>query len=70
MTADTALAFGDLRGLGLIEMVHALTAGRAPRASGHLAAHVLEVLLALERSADDGTRVGVASRVERPSLPD
>jgi predicted dehydrogenase len=39
------------RGVGVLEMARAIRAGRAPRASGELAYHVLDVLLAIEESA-------------------
>lgn len=64
---ETALRFGDRRGLGLIDMADAIAAGRAPRASGHLACHVLETLLALEASAEGAGRVAIASRIDRPA---
>ena len=42
------------RGVGVLEMARAIRAGRAPRASGELAYHVLDVLLAIEESAAGG----------------
>lgn len=59
--------FGDRRGLGLIELVRAVRDGREPRASGRLAAHVLETLLALEACAEQGGDRTVVSRVDRPT---
>ncbi|WP_034160429.1 Gfo/Idh/MocA family protein [Sphingomonas sp. ERG5] len=64
---DTALNAGDRRGLGLLDLVAAVAEGRAPRASGRLATHVLDVLLALESSALGAGRVAIRSRVERPA---
>jgi predicted dehydrogenase len=64
---DTALGFGDLRGLGLLDLVAAVREGRRPRASGRLAAHVLEALLGLEACAPGGGRIKITSRVARPA---
>lgn len=64
---DTALGFGDRRGLGLLDLVAAVREGRRPRASGRLAAHVLEALLGLEASATGGGRIKITSRVARPA---
>lgn len=63
------LAFdGDVgRGIGVADMAHAIGAGRAHRASGELAYHVLEVLTSLERSSDEGVAVEIASRCSRPA---
>jgi predicted dehydrogenase len=49
------------RGVGVLEMARAIRAGRAPRASGELAYHVLDVLLAIEESAQAGAPVSVVS---------
>jgi predicted dehydrogenase len=57
----------DVRGLGAIEMMDAFRQGRVPRASGALAAHVLEVLEAALRSAATGARVSVVSRPIAPT---
>lgn len=58
--------FGDLRGLGLIDLAGAVRGDREPRASAPLALHVLEVLLALEASADVGDVVRITTRPARP----
>lgn len=63
---ETALRFGDRRGLGLLDLVKAIRDGRAPRASGQLATHVLETLLALEASANGAGRVTIRSTITRP----
>jgi predicted dehydrogenase len=55
------------RGLGLVEMARALRLGEAPRASGSLAFHVLDVLLSILDAAEGGSVVDVASRCERPA---
>lgn len=67
LSALNPLETGDRRGLGLLDLVEAVHEGRMPRASGALALHVLEVLLALETSAIGGGRVPIFSRVERPA---
>jgi predicted dehydrogenase len=63
---ETALRFGDRRGLGLVDMAKAIAEGRPPRASGRLACHVLEILLALEASAEGAGRIAIQSRIDRP----
>lgn len=63
---DSPPLFGDLRGLGLIDMARAIRERREPRASADLAFHVLEVLLALEACAVNGGALDVASRTPRP----
>lgn len=55
------------RGVGVLEMARAIRGGVPPRASGELAYHVLDVMLAIEESADSGRPVEVASTV--PSVP-
>lgn len=64
---ETALRFGDRRGLGLVDMAAAIAAQRTPRASGALACHVLEVLLALEASAEGAGRIAIGSRIDQPA---
>ncbi|MFN5521856.1 MAG: gfo/Idh/MocA family oxidoreductase, partial [Bradyrhizobium sp.] len=41
---------------------------RPHRASGALAFHVLEVMEAFQSSANEGRRVVIESRVERPAM--
>ncbi|MDE1995290.1 MAG: Gfo/Idh/MocA family oxidoreductase, partial [Rhizobiaceae bacterium] len=57
----------NYRGLGLADLLVAAEGGRAPRASGDLSRHVLEVLLAIIRSAEIGEFVAINSTVERPA---
>ncbi|MBA2667988.1 MAG: Gfo/Idh/MocA family oxidoreductase [Trueperaceae bacterium] len=67
---DLPLGFGfagNVRGLGAVEMVRAVRAGRPPRASGALAAHVLEVLEGAVDAAATGSRVTVSSRPPVPT---
>lgn len=54
------------RGIGLIDLVRAGET-RAPRASGAMALHVLDVMTALLRSAAEGRRVELTTAVERPT---
>jgi predicted dehydrogenase len=55
------------RGVGVLEMARAIRAGVPPRASGELAYHVLDVMLAIEESAGSGRPVEVASTA--PAVP-
>ncbi|SDG81110.1 Gfo/Idh/MocA family protein [Microbacterium pygmaeum] len=55
------------RGLGLLEMVRAITAGRPHIASGELGRHVLEVMLAADESSRTDEFVTVASSI--PPVP-
>jgi len=55
------------RGLGLADLAHARLTNRAPRASGELALHVVEVMAAIEHSAETGSVVELVSQPERPS---
>jgi predicted dehydrogenase len=52
------------RGAGVLEMARAIRAGQPPRASGRLAYHVLDVLLAIEESAASGQPVEIASTAD------
>lgn len=49
------------RGIGVVEMAAAIRADREPRASGALAFHVLDAMLAIEESVDAGGPVSVPS---------
>ncbi len=49
------------RGVGVLEMARAIRAGQQPRASGELALHVLDIMLAIEESAASGSPVAVDS---------
>jgi predicted dehydrogenase len=61
---------GATRGTGVLELGRAIRAGVPERASGELAFHVLDVMLAAEESAAAGRSVAVTSTVEvPPSLP-
>jgi predicted dehydrogenase len=54
------------RGIGLADMLSAITADRAHRASGTMALHVLEQLCAIVQSSEEGRRVGIATPFTRP----
>ena len=54
------------RGIGLADMIEAIRSGRPHRASGELAYHSLDVLLALEEATVSGRIETVASRIDRP----
>ena len=63
------------RGIGLVEMVRALRAGRPHRASGELACHVLELMEKSVLASETGQHQAVQTRCERPAgipagLPD
>jgi predicted dehydrogenase len=49
------------RGVGVLEMARAIRDGREPRASGRLAYHALEIMLAIEESIETGLPVTIAS---------
>ncbi len=55
------------RGFGLADMAHAIATGRPHRATGAMAAHVLECMEAIIAAAADGIVVEVASRPPMPS---
>ena len=56
------------RALGLSDMAAAIASGRPHRASGDLAYHILDVMLACDESHASGSRVEVASLFEKPSV--
>jgi len=55
----------DARGIGLGEMVEAISAGRPHRASGRLALHVLDVATSVLRAAVEGRTIDVVTRCDR-----
>jgi len=59
---------GEYRSIGVADMATAVLNNRPHRASGALAFHVLEVMEAFQTSADEGRRVKIDSRVERPAM--
>lgn len=59
------------RGTGVLDMARAIREGRPHRATGELAFHVLDAMVALDESVRSGAFLPVASRVERAEvLPD
>ncbi|HET9288359.1 MAG TPA: Gfo/Idh/MocA family oxidoreductase [Gaiella sp.] len=56
----------EARGIGLHDLVGAISARREPRASGRLALHVIDVARSILRSAEAGETLAVASTVARP----
>lgn len=54
--------------VGVLDMVEAIEQKRQPRCSGEIAHHVLEVMLAFETSSDEGKRIAIASRPDRPDM--
>lgn len=56
------------RGLGVLDMAYAIRGGRACRASGELAYHVLEAMHAFHDASDEGKHYLMQSTCERPKL--
>lgn len=56
----------NCRGLGLYDMAKAICDGRAPRAGGDIALHVLEVMRGILESAAQSVTVKMESHPERP----
>ena len=57
----------NARGLGVVDMVHAIAAGRPHRADGDLAMHVLEALIGFERAAEQEGAYVMHTTCERPA---
>ena len=55
------------RGIGVADMAYALRSGRAHRASGALAYHVLDLMQAFHDASDTGRHVTLESTCERPA---
>ena len=56
-----------LRGIGVADLAHALRSGRAQRASGALAWHVLDLMHAILDSSVSGQHVAIQSSAARPA---
>lgn len=56
------------RGLGLLDLAHAVRERRQPRASGALALHVFDVMDGILKSAKIGQFIDIQSTTERPAL--
>ncbi len=55
------------RGIGTADMAYAITTGRPQRASGQLAYHVLDTMLAFDEASLSGKHIPLTSTVERPA---
>ncbi|MBR2364946.1 MAG: Gfo/Idh/MocA family oxidoreductase [Lentisphaeria bacterium] len=55
------------RSIGAADMAYALRSGRKHRCSGDLANHVLDIMLAFDRSSKAGARVELTTTCERPA---
>ncbi len=67
---DVPLSHGytaNSRSIGAVDMVYALKSGRPHRASGELAYHVLEVMLAFDKSSKEGGKVELKTTCQRPA---
>ena len=56
----------DARSLGVVDMIESIIYKRPARASGKLACHALEIMLAFEKSAAAGSRVVLETTCDRP----
>jgi len=56
----------NARGVGVLDMAYAIQSGGQPRASGELAAHVLEVMHAFDRSSSSEKHIHIGSHPNRP----
>lgn len=56
------------RGLGVADMAAAMRSGRAPRAGGELAFHVLDIMQAIHEAAADQRQIELTSTCERPAM--
>lgn len=57
----------DSRGLGLLDLCYAVRNGRAPRASGEMALHVLEIMSSIQHSSDQRRFVDIESTCRIPA---
>lgn len=55
------------RGIGVADMAHALRSGRAHRAGGKMAYHILDLIHAFHDSAREGRHMEIESTCERPA---
>ena len=54
------------RGIGVLDLVEAVEAGRTPRCDGSIGLHIVEVMEAMLQSGDTGRRITIETRPERP----
>ena len=57
----------NYRALGVAELALAVRCGGAHRASGRLALHALEVMLAIVTGSSDGRPIDIATQIDRPA---
>lgn len=55
------------RGAGVADMAYAIQSGRPHRASGDLAFHVLDIMQALDESAEQGRHIEIESALDQPA---
>lgn len=68
---ESKRAFGqNSRGLGVLDMVHAVAENRPHRASGELAYHVLDIMHSIHDSSDKARRIKVRSSAAQPAALD
>jgi predicted dehydrogenase len=65
---EHAYVDGNYRVIGVADMAQAIRRGRAHRASGELAFHVLEVMEAVQRSSEEGRHITIESKPARPAM--
>ena len=68
--ADVPLSHGyaeNSRGVGVADMAYALRSGRPHRASGELAYHVLDVMLAFQDASESGKHIEIKSTCNQPA---
>lgn len=58
------------RGIGVLDIAHAIEEGRPHRASGDLALHVLEAMHAFNTSSDERRHIELTTQVNRPNALD
>ena len=62
------IGVANYRGLGVADLCAAILAGREPRASGAIAFHVLDAMLAAIKSAETGRRINLTTTCRRPPV--
>lgn len=65
---DMPLSHSDAvrRGVGVADLAHAIRSGRAQRASGEMAYHVLDIMQAIEESSAGDRHIQIESRCRQP----
>jgi predicted dehydrogenase len=67
VAVEKPYAEGNFRSLGAADMAQAILENRPHRASGDLALHVLEVMLAFDRASAEDRAVAIETRPDRPA---